>query len=156
MHTPTDDFRSVDHVAHFDGACEPRNPGGWGGWGFAIVDASGVEIASDHGVLERGPDMTNNVAEYTAALECVRAWIALGPRGRLTVRGDSKLVIEQMCGRWAARKGAYLAVHRELVQLVASSGVELQWCWVSRDDNARADELSKQGLLARGIAIAQR
>ncbi len=146
----------MTHTASFDGACEPRNPGGWGGWGFAICDAAGSELAIGNGVLERGPAMTNNVAEYTAALECVRAWLGLGLDGLLVVRGDSKLVVEQMMGRWQAKAGAYLPVHRELRALVQTSGAAVTWEWIPRDQNARADELSKQGLLERGIAIAVR
>ncbi|HWB81427.1 MAG TPA: reverse transcriptase-like protein, partial [Nannocystaceae bacterium] len=109
-------------IGHFDGACEPYNPGGWGGWGFAIWDPSATEIASGYGVLEKGRGMTNNVAEYTAALECVRRWIALAIAGPIVVRGDSKLVIEQMSGRWKVKAGAYVAVYRELCVLRCDSG----------------------------------
>jgi hypothetical protein len=41
------------HVAHFDGACMPRNPGGYGGWGFVIYDVSdpSTELATGCGLL---------------------------------------------------------------------------------------------------------
>lgn len=143
-------------LANFDGACEPYNPGGWGGWGFAIWDPAGTEIASGHGVLDKGQGMTNNVAEYTAALECVRRWIALEIAEPLSIRGDSKLVIEQMCGRWKVKQGAYVPVHHELRALVDASSAVVTWTWVGRDDNARADELSKLGLIARGVGITVR
>jgi ribonuclease HI len=143
-------------LAHFDGACEPYNPGGWGGWGFAIWDPSGQEIACGHGVLDKGGGMTNNVAEYTAALECVRRWITLENAAPLLIRGDSKLVIEQMSGRWKAKAGAYVPVHHELRALVGASGLAITWEWVPRTDNARADDLSKQGLLDRGVTITVR
>jgi hypothetical protein len=29
-------FADFECVAHFDGACEPVNPGGHGGWGYVI------------------------------------------------------------------------------------------------------------------------
>lgn len=144
----------MTHTANFDGACEPINPGGWGGWGFAIVDGAGAEVLARGGVLERSAAMTNNVAEYTAALECVRAWLELGIDGPILVRGDSKLVIEQMSGRWKAKQGAYLAVYRELRELVDRTAVRVTWAWVPRTENARADELSKQELVRRGVRIA--
>lgn len=143
-------------LAHFDGACEPYNPGGWGGWGFAIWDPSRQEIASGHGVLDKGPGMTNNVAEYTAALECLRRWIAMEIDAPLSIRGDSKLVIEQMSGRWRAKSGAYVRVHHELRALVDASALALAWEWVPRTENARADELSKIGLIERGVTITVR
>jgi ribonuclease HI len=143
-------------LANFDGACEPYNPGGWGGWGFAIWDPSHQEIANGQGVLEKGRGMTNNVAEYTAALECMRRWISLQITEPLVIRGDSKLVIEQMCGRWRAKAGAYVAVHHELRALFQASALPVTWEWVPRTDNARADDLSKLGLIERGVTITVR
>jgi probable phosphoglycerate mutase len=135
----------MTHTANFDGACEPTNPGGWGGWGFVIHTPTGEELLARGGLLPRGPAMTNNVAEYTAALECVRAWIEL--------RGDSKLVVEQMCGRWQVKQGAYVAVHRELRALLGAHTVAVTWTWIPRTQNARADELSKQELVKAGVKI---
>lgn len=143
-------------LAHFDGACEPHNPGGWGGWGFAICDPAGTEQANGHGVLDKGPGMTNNVAEYTAALECVRRWIAMEIPEPLLIRGDSKLVIEQMSGRWQAKAGAYLVVHHALRKLLRDSSVSVAWEWVPRAENGRADDLSKHGLIERGVTIKVR
>lgn len=143
-------------VAHFDGACEPVNPGGFGGWGFVIVSEAGEELVARAGLLPRGPSMTNNVAEYTGALECVRAWIELARAESLLVRGDSKLVIEQMSRRWQVKGGAYVPVYRELRALVDAHGLAVTWQWIPRDENARADELSKLELEKRGIPIARR
>lgn len=148
--------RAMTWIGHFDGACEPYNPGGWGGWGFAIWDPSQTEIASDYGVLPKGRAMTNNVAEYTAALELVKRWIALAITAPLVVRGDSKLVIEQMCRRWQVKSGAYVAVHHELRALVDAHALDATWEWVPRAQNGRADDLSKQGLLAQGVTITVR
>jgi ribonuclease HI len=147
----------MSHTANFDGACEPTNPGGWGGWGFVIHTPTGDELLARGGLLPRGPAMTNNVAEYTAALECVRAWIELrselGPDARLELRGDSKLVVEQMCGRWQVKQGAYVAVHRELRALLDAHALAVTWTWIPRAENARADELSKQELVKAGVKI---
>lgn len=146
----------MTHIANFDGACEPRNPGGWGGWGFVIYGPDGDEIATGAGLLPKGPAMTNNVAEYTAALECVRAWTSLGNREPLLIRGDSKLVVEQMLGNWQVKAGAYVTVHRELRALVDAHQLPLRWQWIPRDQNARADELSKQELVRNDVEIAHR
>jgi len=52
------------------------------------------------------------------------------------------------------RQGAYVPVHRELRALVDAHALALQWQWVPRDANVRADELSKVELVKRGIEIA--
>lgn len=75
-----------------DGLCEPINPGGVACFGY-VIKRSGSEIETGSGVVGTGPDMTNNVAEYTAlirALEKIRQ-LGLGKES-VVVRSDSKLV----------------------------------------------------------------
>ena len=97
-------FADFECIAHFDGACEPVNPGGHGGWGYVIraVEGAqlGAELACGSGYIPASRQTTNNVAEYTAALEAVRAWLRLARSTPLLVCGDSKLVIMQMRGEW--------------------------------------------------------
>ena len=153
-------FADFECVAHFDGACEPVNPGGHGGWGFvirAVEDGQlGAELATGAGYIPAGRQTTNNVAEYTAALEAVRAWLRLERSTPLLVCGDSKLVIMQMRGQWQVKQGAYVPVYRELRALVDAHALAVKWQWVPRDQNARADELSKIELVKRGIPITVR
>lgn len=150
---------ATPYIAHFDGACEPVNPGGTGGWGFVICDPDGKEFATGSGLLEPSRAMTNNVAEYTAALETVYTWHKLGlARGEhLRICGDSKLVVEQMRGRWSVKGGAYVETYLLLRDFIKECGpMFLEWQWVPRLQNARADELSKRELLARGVKITER
>jgi ribonuclease HI len=152
--------RAFACVGHFDGACEPVNPGGHGGWGFVIRELEagrpGRELVTGSGYIAASRATTNNVAEYKAALECVRAWIRLERTTPLLLCGDSKLVVMQMRGLWQVKQGAYVTVHRELRALVDAQAPALHWHWVPRDRNERADELSKIELVARGIAIPVR
>lgn len=83
---------------YFDGACEPDNPGGTGGWGFVLFAGDGSKLAEEYGVLRSKPTMTNNVAEYTAAGMAVKRYKESGRPGPLLLHGDSKLVVEQMLG----------------------------------------------------------
>ena len=138
----------MEYVAHFDGACMPRNPGGYGGWGYVIdgVDALTVELAQGCGVLPAGPGMTCNVAEYTAALECLRGFAALELGKVVVVRGDSQLVIGQMSGQRKAKSGAYLPVYRETLEFVQAHRLEVRWEWIERSFNGRADALSRTKL----------
>lgn len=146
---------NLDH-AYFDGAVEPVNPGGTGGWGFVIYDASGTKIKDDCGVMRARPSMTNNVAEYVAAGAAIKAYRGLGRPGPFLLFGDSKLVVEQMSGRWRAKKGAYIVVRNRLLALVETCEFEIRWQWIPRDLNTVADQLSKDGLAKMGIRPCRR
>lgn len=108
-------------------------------------------IASDHGILGSGPGMTNNVAEYTAAIKAVEKAKSLGFR-RLDIRGDSQLAIKQMNGVFAVRSPRIVPLYRRLCQLV--QGLNVTFDWVPREQNEEADQLSKKAF--REIAEASR
>ena len=79
--------------------------GARGNPGPAAVAA--VVTGADGGVLaEEGRyigEATNNVAEYRALIAGLEAAVAIPSRG-VKVRGDSKLVIEQVAGRWKVKE----------------------------------------------------
>src|SRR5262245_13673352 len=96
---------------YFDGACEPVNPGGTMGFGVVIFDGdSQVWACSGRSRPADGPGQTSsNLAEY-AALLCALDWL-LDNNHRdheIEICGDSKLVIEQMAGRWQIGRGHYV------------------------------------------------
>src|SRR5271163_659364 len=95
----------------FDGSCAPINPGGTGGAAWVLREAQGEEslVEKQFETLPACPTMTNNVAEYHALanmLEFIEA--EKSATKHVLIRGDSKLVIQQLTGKWKARKGAYL------------------------------------------------
>lgn len=141
---------------YFDGACEPRNPGGTGGWGFVIFGKGGERIKDGYGVMRARPDMTNNVAEYAGAGAGLKAYQELGRPGPVIVCGDSKLVIEQMSGRWRIKKGAYVKVAHRLLALIETCEFQIEWQWVPRNNNADADAMSVKGLKEQGIHRTKR
>ncbi|MEU8224816.1 bifunctional RNase H/acid phosphatase [Kribbella sp. NPDC048915] len=86
---------------------------------------------------------TNNVAEYSgliAGLELAREY---APNASIEVRMDSKLVIEQMAGRWKIK-------HPDLQPLaIKAQGLApfgTEWTWVPRAQNAAADALANNAL----------
>ena len=151
----------------FDGACEPTNPGGTGVWGF-LVKAPGLDGLAECGTLPAKPDMTNNVAEYTALGKGLRFLVdcttkpdmpsvPLARDTELVIRGDSKLVIEQLNGTWQCRNErlkTLLARCKELLdQLTANWRAE----WVPREENTEADELTRRAYLdATGKPMPER
>jgi ribonuclease HI len=124
--------------AWFDGAADP-NPGA-AGIGALLIGPSGerVEIAESIGFG------TNNEAEYKALIAILKAAIELGA-AELDVRGDSKLVVEQVSGRWAVKSERLMGLRSEAAGLLARiQGARLSW--IPRDDNAEADALSKKAI----------
>ncbi len=86
---------------------------------------------------------TNNVAEYRGLIAGLQLAASLAPDARVEVRMDSRLVVEQMAGRWKIKHPAMrpLAVAaRALARQVVS------WTWIPREQNKAADTLVNEAL----------
>ena len=95
-------------------------------------------------VSERIGVTTNNVAEYRALIAGLEA-AARFAAPRVRVRADSKLVIEQVKGRWKVKQPHLLPLRDEARALLAGySDVDLQH--VPRAENAHADALVNAAL----------
>jgi ribonuclease HI len=143
--------------AWFDGACEPVNPGGTSSYG-AVVMQDGTALWQHAAVHSGpGPGSTNNVAEYAGLIAVLEYLIAGGFDGEsITVRGDSKLVIEQMSGRWRIRDGGYVPLAMQARALLAQFRNRPMMVWVPREQNGIADQLSKAALAEVGVTPNQR
>ena len=95
-----------------------------------------VEVAEAIGVA------TNNVAEYRGLLAGLERAIEVDPTARIEARLDSKLIVEQMSGRWAIRNAAL----RELALAARRMAPEAAYTWVPRDQNRAADRLVNDAL----------
>ena len=133
------------YVLFFDGACEPRNPGGIATYGFQVA-ANGREPLTDKGVVGEGRGMTNNVAEYHALIQGLNSVKQQAEEGdTVEVIGDSQLVIKQMTGAYKVRSQNIIPLFaraRKLRDQLRGKGVRVCFKWVSRDENAVADALS--------------
>lgn len=144
----------------FDGACEPKNPGGHMGWGMAVVEADAA-LESESGYRAPGPTNSNNVAEYLGVCMALRRAIVAARTGEreIEIRGDSKLVIEQLNGRWKARDGHYMQAMKEakgLLDELRSLGSSVVLEWLPGGDNVHADEASRAELVKRGVERMRR
>jgi ribonuclease HI len=132
-------------LVHFDGACQTVGRQRIAGYGCTIAgvgiayEESGLAVPPGH------PRATNNVAEYIAAIRALEWLAALPYRGDLLVRGDSELVIRQMNGEYEVRAEHLKPYHERLRQL-AGQFHHVEFEWVRREENRRADELSKEGI----------
>jgi broad specificity phosphatase PhoE/ribonuclease HI len=86
---------------------------------------------------------TNNVAEYSGLIAGLELAAEYTPEASIEVRMDSKLVIEQMAGRWKIKHPDMkpLAIK---AQSLAPFGTE--WTWVPRAQNSAADALANNAL----------
>jgi ribonuclease HI len=87
---------------------------------------------------------TNNVAEYRAAIEALRQAGELGA-DELLLRSDSKLLIEQLSGRWRIKNPTLLRLHTEAKSLMRGlRAVKLEH--IPRELNREADRLANAGV----------
>jgi ribonuclease HI len=130
----------------FDGLCEPRNPGGYacGGWHVEphplLPDLP--DGLSDCRFYCRGAGATNNVAEYNAAIDALRAVFRTDYRGPVVLHGDSQLVVYQFNGKWKCHKPE---LQELLAHLHRAAGYfeSVEVVWVPREQNSIADGLSR-------------
>jgi ribonuclease H / adenosylcobalamin/alpha-ribazole phosphatase len=126
-------------IAYCDGAAR-GNPGP-AGIGAVVLDPRGTVLAQ---VAEGIGIATNNVAEYRAAIAALHACAGLGGR-RVTLRADSKLLVEQLAGRWRVKNPTLIRLHGEARALLrAFDRVELEH--VRRELNKVADRLANRGV----------
>ena len=97
-------------------------------------------------MVGQGSTMSSNVAEYAGVLHILK-YLATRLPGRVTIHGDSKLVIKQLSGKWRIKKGLYLSTAIEAKQLLAylrGLGWKINFCWIPRGRNEECDALSKK------------
>jgi ribonuclease HI len=108
-----------------------------------------VQITTERGEvvgeIARGiGEATNNVAEYTAAIEGLALAAELGARS-LTLRSDSQLLVNQLTGRYRVKTPHLIPLHRRLHSLAA--GFErVSFEHVLRGLNQEADRLANEGV----------
>lgn len=122
----------MKYVIWFDGGCKP-NPGyGYGSW--EIRDEDGILV--QHRQREQFWKMTNNIAEYRS-LNSALKWLVdygLTLDVELEIRSDSKLVVEQVNGRWKVKNPSIKEVVEETLELLSNFPT---WTlvWNPREEN---------------------
>lgn len=113
------------------------NPGESGSGAIVVDQASGELLAE---ISLYGGIASNNVAEYKGMIAGVRRALEIDNDAELLVRLDSKLVVEQMSGRWKIKHPAMAELAAEARQLLTGTPVRFEW--MPRLDNSRADRLA--------------
>ncbi len=125
--------RSV--VVEADGGSR-GNPGP-AGFGALLRDAETNEVIAQ--AAEAIGTATNNVAEYRGLIAGLKLYLEHTPDALLEVRMDSKLVIEQMSGRWKVKHPSMRPLAVEAQRLAPFGTL---WTWVPREHNQAADRLA--------------
>lgn len=134
------------YVVEADGGSR-GNPGP-AGYGSVVRDATDGQA-----LAERAASIgtaTNNVAEYRGLIAGLEAAAELGADA-VDVRMDSKLVIEQMAGRWRVKHPDLKPLASRAAGLVRDIG-PVTFTWVPRAGNSHADRLANEAMdhAARG------
>jgi probable phosphoglycerate mutase len=124
------------------------NPGPAGSGAVLVDSATGsvlAEIAMFIGVA------TNNVAEYRAVLAAVDVANEIAPEAELLVRMDSKLVVEQMSGRWKVKNEGMQDLFQAMVKSIGTRKISFEW--IPREQNSKADALANEAMDAEKSVV---
>ncbi|WP_327157202.1 bifunctional RNase H/acid phosphatase [Streptomyces tubercidicus] len=122
------------------------NPGP-AGYGAVVLDPESGEALAE--AAEFIGTATNNVAEYKGLVAGLRAAHALDPEASVRVRMDSKLVVEQMSGRWQIKHPDMKPLAAEARSVFPAGRVTYEW--IPRAQNKHADRLANEAMDAGKI-----
>jgi probable phosphoglycerate mutase len=127
------------------------NPGP-AGYGACVLDpATGGTLAERAAGIGSA---TNNVAEYQGLIAGLQAALELGATD-VDVRMDSKLVVEQMSGRWQVKHPSMRPLAREAMDLVQQFE-RVRFSWIPREQNKHADRLANEAMDAAAKGLVWR
>ncbi len=119
------------------------NPGP-AAFGAVLFDADTREVIAER--AECIGRATNNVAEYHGLIAGLELYREHTPEADLEVRMDSKLVVEQMSGRWKVKHPSMVPLASR-AQLLAPFGTT--YAWIPRERNKHADRILNEALDAQ-------
>lgn len=134
-------------VVHADGGSR-GNPGP-AAYGAVLTDADTGAVIAEEG--RRLGVATNNAAEYEGLIAGLRLARDHAPGAAVEARLDSKLVVEQLSGRWRI-KHPDLAARAERARDLAPDDVT--YTWVPRAQNTAADRLVNLALDGDEVSTA--
>ena len=137
--------RLVKVVVEADGGSR-GNPGP-AGFGCVVFSADRTTVLAEHKHFIG--QTTNNVAEYRGLIAGLEEARRLGAN-EVAVSMDSKLVVEQMSGRWKVKHPGLAELHQQ-ARALASTFDGVTFGWIPRERNAHADRLANEAMDAAGL-----
>jgi probable phosphoglycerate mutase len=107
----------------------------------AVVTENGKILAELYATLGIA---SNNVAEYSGLIAGLEYAHSLDPEATIDVKMDSKLVVEQMSGRWQIKHLDMRELAKRAREIHPASLIS--YSWIPRDQNSHADRLANKAL----------
>jgi ribonuclease H / adenosylcobalamin/alpha-ribazole phosphatase len=128
------------------------NPGP-AAYGALVKDADTGRVLAEEGTTIGVA--SNNVAEYRGLIAGLRMAEEVAPQADTEVRMDSKLVVEQMSGRWKIKHPDMRPLAMEANRLATARSGRTTYTWVPRELNKHADRLANEALdgLRSGVTV---
>jgi ribonuclease HI len=130
-------------LAYTDGAAR-GNPGE-SGIGVVFKDEEGTVVTKVYGYIG---EATNNVAEYTALIACLKN----APKtecSKLIVHSDSELMVRQLLGQYKVKDPNLKLMFQKVHRLLAKASFEFEIKHVGRELNKEADQLANLAIDSR-------
>ena len=112
---------------------------------LARSDARDPRAVPDASISDYLGIQTNNVAEYTAVVRAIALGIELGAR-RLELLLDSKLIVEQLAGRWRVKDAKLRLLWAEALKLLRTLPDGWTASHVPRAQNSLADAMCNEAI----------
>jgi ribonuclease HI len=112
---------------------------------LARPDARNPRAVPDASISDYLGIQTNNVAEYTAVVRAVALGLELGAR-RLELLLDSKLIVEQISGRWRVKDAKLRVLWAEILKLLRQLPDGWTAAHVPRAQNSLADAMCNDAI----------
>lgn len=110
--------------------------------GFGWVFRLNGQLINGNGQQKPKSGNTNNVAEYTALKKGLEHYIRQNGKGPLLVKGDSKLVINQMAGKWKISNTVLRELATQINKFIDKHDLKIKYEWIPREKNHVADNLA--------------
>lgn len=117
------------------------NPGPAGYGAVVWTEDRSTALAENKQAIGRA---TNNVAEYRGLLAGLDDALQLGAT-EAAVFLDSKLLVEQMSGRWKVKHPDLVELHAK-AKALASRFERISYTWIPRERNSYADRLANEAM----------
>lgn len=117
------------------------NPGP-AGYGAVVLSEDGSAVLAES--KQAIGHATNNVAEYRGLIAGLAEAAQLGAT-QVDVLMDSKLVVEQMSGRWRVKHPDLAPLHQQ-ARALSERFEQVRYRWIPRSDNSHADRLANEAM----------
>lgn len=122
----------------FDGG-SLGNPGkGYGSYVIDLANGEGKPVRLDFS--PNGEVVTNNQAEYRSLIAALEAILAMSPADggatQVVIHGDSKLVLEQLAGRWKVKNVGLAPLHEQARRLLGEFDI-VEFAWHGRASSVK-------------------